>query len=52
MSSAVVLINIVWLFPLAWAAAWWPGFGVWLAMTALVPLLCAAIWLGAGVPEP
>ena len=46
------MINVVWLIPLAWAAASFPELGVWLAIAALVPILCAAFWLGAGVPEP
>jgi Fuc2NAc and GlcNAc transferase len=50
-SVGAILINILWLFPLAWAASVWPAQGWWLTAAALLPLCFAAISLGAGRPE-
>lgn len=45
---AVAGINLFWLLPLAGCAARWPGVGPWLFALAYLPLLGAAVWLGAG----
>lgn len=43
-----ILVNVVWLLPLAWAAGRWG----WLAaFVAYVPLVALAIHFGAGAPE-
>ena len=47
----VGLINSIWLFPLAWFAAVWPEFGIFLAVIAYMPLILLAWYLGAGKPE-
>lgn len=48
---AVLLINVVWLWPLAIAAARYPAQGLWLALLALLPLLALAARYRAGVPD-
>ncbi len=50
-STGAIVVNVLWLFPLAWAASAWPSQGWWLAVVALLPLAFAAVRLGAGVPE-
>lgn len=47
----VVAINLLWLLPLAWAAMHWPHWGATLTALAWLPLVVAAVWLGAGRPE-
>jgi Fuc2NAc and GlcNAc transferase len=47
----VLVINILWLFPLAMSASVWPDFGVIFALAALLPLVMGAIKVGAGLPE-
>lgn len=45
------LVNVVWLLPLAIAARVWPTFGPGLALIALLPLVGAVWWSGAGTPD-
>jgi len=53
---AVMLINGLWLLPLAWLASAYPEYGVLLAISGIVPLLVIATRLGAGrfapMPSP
>ncbi|MEW6593830.1 MAG: glycosyltransferase family 4 protein [Thermodesulfobacteriota bacterium] len=44
----VVAVNVLWLFPLAMAATWYPGQGAWLTGAALAPLVGVSLWAGAG----
>lgn len=44
----VLLINVVWLFPLAWLATLRPDNGLWLAVLAMAPLVIICFWAGAG----
>jgi Fuc2NAc and GlcNAc transferase len=44
----VAAINVVWLFPLAWAACLWPAFGPVFAIVALAPLVYTAFRNSAG----
>lgn len=46
---AVILINLVWLLPLALAALTWPAAGFFLSCLALVPLFLLAYRRGAGI---
>lgn len=48
---AVLIINLVWLFPLAWAATMRPEFGWWLTLMAWVPLVWLSLFLNAGRPD-
>jgi Fuc2NAc and GlcNAc transferase len=45
---SVILINILWLFPLAWLATMKPGWGALLTIIAYMPLIILAIKLSAG----
>jgi Fuc2NAc and GlcNAc transferase len=44
----VFLINIIWLFPLAWLATYNPEWGAALTIVAYIPLLTLAFYLRAG----
>lgn len=44
----LLLINVIWLLPLATLATIHPEYGVYLAATGLIPLGILAHWLGAG----
>ena len=50
-TTAVLGINVLWLFPLAWYSAVEPELGLLLVMTAYIPLLLLAIKFRAGVSE-
>ena len=50
-SSAFLLVNLLWLFPAAALAAAYPGWAPAIALVALAPLLVLALVLGAGRPE-
>ena len=47
----VILINSLWLAPLAWVAVRLPELGVVLCVLGIVPLVVLAIRLDAGIPE-
>jgi Fuc2NAc and GlcNAc transferase len=49
-SLGVLLVNLVWLAPLAWLAALHPSFGAWLTLLAWAPLAVCAWRSGAGLP--
>ena len=48
----VVAVNGLWLAPWAWACVQWPAGSVAFVVAAYLPLVLAALWLGAGRPEP
>lgn len=48
----VVAVNGLWLAPWAWACVQWPAGSVAFVVVAYLPLVLAALWLGAGRPEP
>ncbi len=50
-TAGVGLVNLVWLFPLAWWATVSPAIAPPLALTALLPLVWIASYLGAGQTE-
>lgn len=45
----LLLINVMWLLPMAVLATIHPEYGVYLAVSGLLPLGILALWLGAGV---
>ncbi len=45
------VVNVGWLLPMAVGACYLPEYAAFIAFLALVPLVAAAIWLGAGRPE-
>lgn len=47
----VAVINVGWLWPLAWVAFSWPGYGLLALLLAYLPLVWLALRLGAGRPE-
>ena len=47
---SVLMINILWLLPIAWFASAWPEFGWWLTVVAWVPLILLSLLLRAGRP--
>lgn len=47
----VLAVNLVWLAPLAFAAASWPRWAHVLTIVALAPLVVIALWLGAGASD-
>lgn len=49
---SVLVINILWLLPMAWFASARPEFGWWLAIIAWMPLISLSLFLKAGHPEP
>ena len=46
-SLAVGVLNLLWLTPLALAAALWPGWGILFALIALTPLALAVLFVAA-----
>jgi Fuc2NAc and GlcNAc transferase len=48
---AVAVVNLLWLFPMAWWATASPAIALPLALAALIPLVGVAVRLGAGQPE-
>ncbi|WP_291067418.1 glycosyltransferase family 4 protein [Hydrogenophaga sp.] len=48
----VAAINGLWLAPWAWACVQWPAGSVAFVLAAYLPLVWAALWLGAGRPDP
>ncbi len=44
----LLLINLIWLLPIATLTTIHPEYGVYLAMIGLIPLGMLALWLGAG----
>lgn len=47
----VAAVNVLWLAPWAWACLQWPAKSVALVAAAYLPLVLAALWLGAGRPD-
>lgn len=47
-SLGVVVVNVIWLMPLAWVAHRFPAWGWWLTCLAWLPLVVFAIRVGAG----
>jgi Fuc2NAc and GlcNAc transferase len=47
-----MLLNILWLLPLAWLSIAIRGRGAWIAFAALAPLAIAALRFGAGREQP
>ncbi len=47
----VAAVNALWLAPWAWACMQWPAWSVMFMVTAYLPLVLAALWLGAGRPD-
>jgi Fuc2NAc and GlcNAc transferase len=47
-----LLINLLWLLPLAWLAADYPGYGLLLTLIAFLPLVLLARMVGAGLDRP
>ena len=45
---SVILINILWLFPLAWLATMKPNLGALITSIAYIPLIILAMKLSAG----
>lgn len=48
---AVGAVNILWLFPLALVAAFFPPYTFWCLFFAFTPLIWGAMRLGAGLPD-
>jgi Fuc2NAc and GlcNAc transferase len=44
----IALVNVAWLFPLAWGACIWPKVGPLFALVAVAPLVYVAFRYGAG----
>ena len=47
----VAAVNGLWLAPWAWACMQWPAGSVAFVVAAYLPLVLAALWLGAGRPD-
>lgn len=47
----VAAVNLLWLAPLAWAAASLPAKALFITLLAYLPLVLAAWWSGAGLPD-
>ena len=45
----VLLINLFWLFPLAFISFRIPGYGLWFTLLAVTPLITVALKLNAGI---
>ena len=50
-SLGFVVVNLLWLFPLAWATLTYPAFSWYLVCLAYFPLLVCAWMVGAGMPD-
>ena len=48
---AVIIVDVVWLFPCAALAVEFPSHAPWICTIALVPLAVCAFLAGAGRPE-
>ncbi|GGY29268.1 MraY family glycosyltransferase [Paludibacterium paludis] len=48
----VATVNGLWLGPWAWSCVQWPAGVTVFVMVAYLPLVLAALWLGAGRPDP
>lgn len=46
-----LVINLIWLYPLAYAATAFPEYGWAAIVAAYVPIAIMCVWAGAGVPE-
>lgn len=51
-SLGVALVNVLWLAPMAWLAQEWTRLGPLLAVLAYLPLIGAALLVGAGRSDP
>ena len=49
---SVLMINILWLLPMAWFASARPELGWWLTIVAWLPLISLSLFLKAGRPDP
>jgi Fuc2NAc and GlcNAc transferase len=47
----VAAVNVLWLAPWAWACVQWPAGSVAFVVAAYLPVVAAALWLGAGRPD-
>jgi len=47
-TTVVLVVNLMWLLPLAWAASVWPNAGLLLCLLAYSPLLWVMYKIGAG----
>jgi Fuc2NAc and GlcNAc transferase len=47
-TQMVAALNVVWLFPLSWAATAWPRLAFAFTVVAALPLVCLAVYLKAG----
>ncbi len=47
----ILVIDLVWLLPLAWAAALNPAMGWWITLLSMMPLVVLAIILNAGIED-
>ncbi len=47
-TSAVLLVNLLWILPCAYLARGYPAYAAWLFVISMVPLVVAALAAGAG----
>ena len=47
----VIVVNVLWLGPWAWACVRWPDWSLAFVIAAYAPLVSTALWLGAGRPD-
>ncbi|MCG2576280.1 glycosyl transferase family 4 [Dechloromonas sp. XY25] len=47
----VMIVNVLWVAPWAWACLNWPEWSPTFVVVAYVPLVLAVLWLGAGRPD-
>ncbi len=45
------VVNLLWLFPWAWACSLWPDGTMWFVLTAYLPLVFAEYQVGCGRPQ-
>ena len=50
-TSAIIVVDVVWLLPLAWLAGLFPEIGWLITFFALLPLILLSTWLGAGTEK-
>ena len=51
MTIGVIVVDLVWLLPLACLSQAFPYAAPWLVLVAILPLIGMALALGAGKPE-
>ena len=50
-TSSSILLNVVWILPMAWLSAKYPRHGMFLTALTWLPLVAICFWCGAGLKD-